>query len=81
MSEDDLRPVRSEGRGGRNWTVDEERELVELFSRSVPRAVIAKTLQRTVAAIENRLNIVRNRQILSAHRETEVEQKLAGEQQ
>jgi hypothetical protein len=43
--------------------------------------VIAKTLQRTVAAIENRLNIVRNRQILSAHRETEVEQKLAGEQQ
>jgi hypothetical protein len=35
------------------------------------RAVIAKTLQRTVAAIENRLNILRNRQMLSELRQTE----------
>jgi hypothetical protein len=45
---------------------------MEMADRDVPRAVIAKTLQRTVAAIENRLNIVRNRQMLSAQRKTEV---------
>jgi hypothetical protein len=43
-----------------------------MVDRDVPRAVIAKTLQRTVAAIENRLNIVRNRQMLSVQRKTEV---------
>jgi hypothetical protein len=45
---------------------------MEMVDRNVPRSVISKTLQRTVAAIENRLNIVRNRQMLSAHREAEV---------
>jgi hypothetical protein len=69
----ELNPLRArEGRGGRSWTADEERQLMEMVDRNVPRSVISKTLQRTVAAIENRLNIVRNRQMLSAHREAEV---------
>jgi hypothetical protein len=45
---------------------------MEMVDRKLPRAVIAKTLQRT-AAIDNRLNIVRNRQVLPDHRETELE--------
>jgi hypothetical protein len=45
---------------------------MEMADRNVPRAMIATTLQRTVAAIENRLNIVRNRQMLSVQREIEV---------
>jgi hypothetical protein len=69
----ELNPLRArKGRGGRSWTADEERQLMEMVDRDVPRAVIAKTLQRTVAAIENRLNIVRSRQMLSVQRKTEV---------
>jgi hypothetical protein len=69
----ELNPLRArEGRGGRSWTADEERQLMEMADRNVPRAMIATTLQRTVAAIENRLNIVRNRQMLSVQREIEV---------
>jgi hypothetical protein len=71
VSDDPRRETMANGRGGRSWTADEERELMALVAREVPHAVIAKTLQRTVAAIENRLNIVKNRQMLSAHRETE----------
>jgi hypothetical protein len=59
------------GRGGRSWTADEERQLIEMVDRGVPRDVIAKTLQRTLAAIDNRLNIARNRQVLSDRSETE----------
>jgi hypothetical protein len=69
----ELNPLRARtGRGGRSWTADEERQPMEMVDRDVPRAVIAKTLQRTVAAIENRLNIVRNRQMLCIQRKTEV---------
>jgi hypothetical protein len=69
----EVNPLRArKSRGGRSWTADEERKLVEMVDRKVPRSVISKTLQRTVAAIENRLNIVRSRQMLSVQRKTEV---------
>jgi hypothetical protein len=58
-------------RGGRSWTAEEEKQLLELIDQDVSRAVIAKTLRRTVAAIENRLNIIRSRKEPSASLEAE----------
>jgi hypothetical protein len=48
-------------RGGRSWTEEHERKLAELADQNVPRPVIAKTLDRTIAGIENRLNLIRKR--------------------
>jgi hypothetical protein len=39
-------------RNNRNWTAEEENRLLDLIASGAPRAVIAKTLQRTEAAIE-----------------------------
>jgi hypothetical protein len=39
-------------KGGKSWTAEEEATLQELLAQGAPRPVIAKTLQRTVAAIE-----------------------------
>jgi hypothetical protein len=48
-------------RGGRSWTEDDERKLAELAEQNVPRPVIAKTLDRTIAAVENRLIVMSKR--------------------
>ena len=48
-------------RGGRSWTEEEQRKLAELAGQNVPRPVIAKTLGRTIAGIENRLGLIRKR--------------------
>jgi hypothetical protein len=48
-------------KGGKSWTAEEEATLQQLLAQGAPRAVIAKALQRTVAAIEGRLNIIRSR--------------------
>jgi hypothetical protein len=53
-------------KGGKSWTAEEEATLQELLAQGAPRPVIAKTLQRIVAAIEGRLNIIRSRNELSA---------------
>jgi hypothetical protein len=57
-------------KGGKSWTAEEEATLRQLLAQGAPRAVIAKTLQRTVAAIEGRLNVIRNRNELSSSSET-----------
>ena len=43
------------------WNTEDELRLLELVKQNVSRPEIAKTLGRTVAAIERRLNIVRSR--------------------
>lgn len=48
-------------RGRKAWTIDDERQLLELVNQGVSRPIIAKALERTVAAIEGRLNVLRNR--------------------
>lgn len=48
-------------RGGRSWTEEDERKLAELADQNVPRPVIAETLDRTIAAVENRLALMRKR--------------------
>jgi hypothetical protein len=48
-------------RNNRNWTADDEKCLLDLIASGAPRAVIAKTLQRTEAAIEGRAHALRNR--------------------
>jgi hypothetical protein len=41
-------------RGGKTWTPDEEQKLIEMVDGGIARPVVAKTLSRTVAAIEGR---------------------------
>jgi hypothetical protein len=53
----------------------------QLLAQGAPRPVIAKTLQRTVAAIEGRLNIIRSRNELSAPNETKVWYRYASRSQ
>jgi hypothetical protein len=48
-------------RNNRNWSAEEEKQLRDLTESGAPRAVIAKTLQRTEAAIEGRAHTLRNR--------------------
>jgi Trp operon repressor len=43
------------------WNTEDELRLVELVNQNLSRPEIAKTLGRTVASIERRLNIVRTR--------------------
>jgi hypothetical protein len=49
-------------RGGRSWTAEEEQSLMALIDQNQHRQAIAQKLGRTVAAIEGRLNVLRNRQ-------------------
>jgi DNA-directed RNA polymerase alpha subunit len=48
-------------RNNRNWSAEEEKRLLDLIESGAPRAVIAKTLQRTEAAIEGRAHTLRSR--------------------
>ena len=48
-------------RNNRDWTADEEKQLVDLMATGASRALIAKTLQRTEAAIDGRAHAVRHR--------------------
>jgi hypothetical protein len=56
-------------RGGKTWTPDEEQKLIEMVDGGMARPVIAKTLSRTVASIEARLNVIRSRRMLEVERE------------
>ena len=48
-------------RGGKTWTLEDEQKLLGLVKQDVLRPTIAKTLDRTVAAIEGPLNVIRSR--------------------
>lgn len=45
----------------KSWTTNDELRLQQLVAEGVPRPIIATALRRTVAAVENRLNIIRSR--------------------
>jgi hypothetical protein len=55
-------------RGGKTWTPDEEQKLIEMVDGGIARPVVAKTLSRTVAAIEGRLNVIKSWRILEVER-------------
>jgi hypothetical protein len=57
-------------KGGKPWTPDEEQKLIDMVDGGVARSVIAKTLLRTVASIEGRLNVIRSRRLLKVQRDT-----------
>jgi hypothetical protein len=47
--------------GNRNWTCEDEKRLLDLVASGVRRSVIAKTLQRIEAAVENRIHTLGKR--------------------
>jgi hypothetical protein len=55
-------------RNNRYWTADEEIQLLDLMETGASRALIAKTLQRTEAAIDGRLHAMRHRAVLLKER-------------
>lgn len=57
-------------RGGRTWTLEEERKLIEMIDQGVTRPVIANALLRTVAAIEARFHTIKLRKFLDTERST-----------
>ncbi len=48
-------------RNNKNWTLDDEKTLLDLIAGGASRALIAKTLQRTEAAVEGRLHTLKHR--------------------
>jgi hypothetical protein len=57
-------------KGGKTWTPEEEQKLIDMVDGEIARPVIAKTLLRTVASIEARLNVIRSRRLLKVQRDT-----------